>query len=283
MRRTVSTHHRAFIHAGLENAWRRVVALVVQPGVEFNHTSIHAYKTDDAKDLSREVLNFPGIVYEAHSTDYQPDDVYRQLVRDHFSILKVGPQLTFALREALFALCAIENEIVDRDRSSDLMGVCERVMQDEPEHWIKHYPQTEPQGRVYRRYSYSDRIRYYWTHPDMPEAEKAAAVAGILVLFQVIPVSPGSFCRGLYTTILAIRERNFKDYNIALFLSYFKYVGYLAFPIQMTYRYPAMARFMAAHWATDAVHIVPVFGERGALLEHWVFCLFYNKGPAVFI
>ncbi|MHC4292432.1 MAG: hypothetical protein ACYSTR_09510, partial [Planctomycetota bacterium] len=44
----------------------------------------------------------------------------------------------------------------------------------------------------------------------------------------------------------------------------------------MTYRYPAMARFMAAHWATDAVHIVPVFGERGALLEHWIFCLFYN-------
>ena len=118
---------------------------------------------------------------------------------------------------------------------------------------------------------------FYWTHPDMPEAEKGAAVLGILALFQVIPVSPGSFCRGLYTTLLVIRERNFKDYNIALFLSYFKYVGYLAFPIQMTYRYPAMARFMAAHWATDAVHIVPVFGERGALLEHWVFCLFYNK------
>lgn len=117
---------------------------------------------------------------------------------------------------------------------------------------------------------------FYWTHPNMPDAERAAAVAGILVLFQVIPISPGSFCRGLYTTVIAIRDRNFKDYNIALFLSYFKYVGYLAFPIQMTYRYPALARFMAAHWATDAVHIVPVFGERGALLEHWIFCLFYN-------
>jgi hypothetical protein len=33
---------------------------------------------------------------------------------------------------------------------------------------------------------------------------------------------------------------------------------------------------MASHWATEAVHVVPVFGERGALLEHWVFCLFYN-------
>jgi hypothetical protein len=110
----------------------------------------------------------------------------------------------------------------------------------------------------------------------MPQAERAAVAAGILVLFQILPLSPGSLCRGFYTTYMAIKDRNFKDYNIALFLSYFKYVGYLAFPIQMTYRYPAIARFMASHWATDAVHIVPVFGERGALLERWVFGLCYN-------
>jgi len=67
---------------------------------------------------------------------------------------------------------------------------------------------------------------------------------------------------------LVIRERNIKDYNIALVLAFFKYVGYLAFPIQMAYRYPVLARFMAVHWATSAVHIVPVFGESGALLEH---------------
>ncbi len=99
---------------------------------------------------------------------------------------------------------------------------------------------------------------------------------GILVLFQVIPISPGSIARGLYAVGIAIYDRSFKDYNIAVFLSFFKYIGYLAFPIQMTYHYPALARFMAAHWATEAVHIVPVFGEPGALLEHWVFCLFYN-------
>ncbi len=99
---------------------------------------------------------------------------------------------------------------------------------------------------------------------------------GILVLFQIIPVSPGSFCRGLWAVGIAVYDRSFRDYNIAVFLSFFKYIGYLAFPIQMTYRYPALARFMASHWATEAVHIVPVFGERGALLEHWVFCLFYN-------
>ncbi|MBN2136225.1 MAG: hypothetical protein JW720_00310 [Sedimentisphaerales bacterium] len=98
----------------------------------------------------------------------------------------------------------------------------------------------------------------------------------ILWVFQLVPISPGSLVRGFYVLYLVIKERNFKDYNIAVFLGFFKYIGYLAFPIQMTHRYPALSRFMAGHWATDATHIVPVFGERGALLEHWVFCLFYN-------
>lgn len=100
---------------------------------------------------------------------------------------------------------------------------------------------------------------------------------GILVLFQIVPVSPGSFARGLYAVGIAVYDRSFSNYNIAVFLSFVKYIGYLAFPIQMTYRYPVLARFMSAHWATQTVHIVPVFGERGALLEHWVFCLFYNR------
>ena len=113
-------------------------------------------------------------------------------------------------------------------------------------------------------------------HPEVTKPERVAFTLVIYGIYQIIPVSPGSLCRGLYTTCLAIYDRNFKDYNIALFLSYFKYVGYLAFPIQMSYHYPAMSRFMAAHWATEVVHIVPVFGERGALLEHWVYCAFYN-------
>jgi len=113
-------------------------------------------------------------------------------------------------------------------------------------------------------------------HPEATAAERTAISFAIAGIYQIIPISPGSFCRGLYTTLLAIHDRNFKDYNIALFLSYFKYVGYLAFPIQMTYHYPVLARFMAGHWATEAVHVVPVFGERGALMEHWVYCLFYN-------
>lgn len=115
----------------------------------------------------------------------------------------------------------------------------------------------------------------YWiTHWGQPHAFKIGL--GIIGIFQFVPISPGSLVRGLYVVYLVKKEKNFKDYNIAVFLGFFKYVGYLAFPIQMANHYPALARFMAAHWATEAVHIVPVFGERGALLEHWVFCLFYN-------
>jgi hypothetical protein len=117
---------------------------------------------------------------------------------------------------------------------------------------------------------------FWMMHPEMSSGARGLAVAGILVAFQIIPISPGSFVRGSYVLYLVIRERDFKNYNIAVFLGFLKYIGYLAFPIQMGYRYPALARFMAAHWATEAVHAVPVFGERGALLERSVFCLFYN-------
>ena len=119
-------------------------------------------------------------------------------------------------------------------------------------------------------------ICYVLMHPEMPKSQSWGIGFGIVALFQVIPISPGSLVRGLYVVFMAVKDRSFKDYNIAIFLGFFKYIGYLAFPIQMTYHYPALARFMAGHWATEAVHIVPVFGERGALLEHWVFGLFYN-------
>lgn len=119
-------------------------------------------------------------------------------------------------------------------------------------------------------------VIYVAMHPELPRAHAWAVGIGIVALFQVVPISPGSLARGLYVLGLVIKERNFKDYHVAVFLAFFKYIGYLAFPIQMAYRYPSLARFMAGHWATEAVHIVPVFGERGALLEREVFNLFYN-------
>ncbi|MFQ5721190.1 MAG: hypothetical protein ACE5GI_01690 [Candidatus Aminicenantales bacterium] len=117
---------------------------------------------------------------------------------------------------------------------------------------------------------------YIRLHPQLSWAEASLHAGLILGFFQITPISPGSLVRGLYVTYLVLKERNLKDYNIAFYLSYLKYIDYLAFPIQMAYRYPELASFMAGHWATGAVHAVPVFGERGALLEHVVFDIFYN-------
>ncbi|MCV6603818.1 MAG: D-tagatose-bisphosphate aldolase, class II, non-catalytic subunit [Porticoccaceae bacterium] len=171
VRQTVAVHKAAFEAQGLEAAWQRVIGLVVQPGVEFDHTSVHDYRPEEARELSGLIGEIPTLVFEAHSTDYQPDSAYPKLVEDHFAILKVGPQLTYALREALFALSHIEDELVDSQQRSNLRTVCEQVMLDQPGNWQKYYPSEEPQGRLYRRYSYSDRIRYYW-----PQAPIQAAV-----------------------------------------------------------------------------------------------------------
>jgi len=202
---TIEAHRSAFAEAGLKDAWQRVIALVVQPGVEFNHTEIHGYDSSKAQALSESILRVPGLVYEAHSTDYQPHQAYGELVRDHFAILKVGPQLTFALREALFALVAIEEELVAEERQSGLLDVCERVMLAEPIHWIKHYPNEGPEARLYRRYSYSDRIRYYWPHPEISGAVEVLMTnlenvdVPLPLLSQYLPDAYAAVCAGTLT------------------------------------------------------------------------------------
>src|SRR3984957_8652916 len=68
---TIEAHRTAFLQAGLEHAWPRVAALVVQPGVEFDHHKVIDYNPAKARALSQRIELEPGLVYEAHSTDYQ--------------------------------------------------------------------------------------------------------------------------------------------------------------------------------------------------------------------
>ncbi|HEO71743.1 MAG TPA: hypothetical protein ENN80_10820 [Candidatus Hydrogenedentes bacterium] len=98
----------------------------------------------------------------------------------------------------------------------------------------------------------------------------------ILAAFQGTPISPGSLVRGSYVVYLMIKERNVRNYWVAALVSFWHYVGYLGFPLQMVREFPSLARFMAGRWATKMVGFIPVFGERGALLEHWVFDVFFN-------
>jgi D-tagatose-1,6-bisphosphate aldolase subunit GatZ/KbaZ len=167
---TLEVHRRVFKEAGLAHVWPRVIALVVQPGVEFNHDSVVDYDPARAVHLTELLKDEDQLVYEAHSTDYQRPEAYRNLVRDGFAILKVGPALTFAMREALAALSLIEADLVEPGRCARLMDVLDRVMTEDRRHWEHHYTGDERAVRLLRRYSYSDRVRYYWNHPQVKEA-----------------------------------------------------------------------------------------------------------------
>jgi D-tagatose-1,6-bisphosphate aldolase subunit GatZ/KbaZ len=171
-RATLAAHENAFRTDGLEGVWNRVIALVVQPGVEFDHERVIDYDRSATGEL-RQVLDDHGrLVFEAHSTDYQTRANLRALVEDHWAVLKVGPALTFAMREALFALAAIENELVAEGERSELLSVVEHRMQEEPGYWEGYYPGGPAARRLLRRYSYSDRIRYYWAYPDVEDAQR---------------------------------------------------------------------------------------------------------------
>lgn len=160
---TVDMHHQAFREAGLEGAIERIIAVVVQPGVEFDHSRVIHYQPDLAQALSAYIETTP-LVYEAHSTDYQTRESYRNLVKDHYAILKVGPALTFALREAVFALANIEQVLTAPESRSQILTVIDGVMLDEPGYWKKYYNPTFSLSLIDLHFSLSDRIRYYWPH-----------------------------------------------------------------------------------------------------------------------
>lgn len=169
VRQTIEVTREAFLREGLASAWERVVGVVVQPGVEFGDDFILPYQPRTARELSEFIESQP-MIYEAHSTDYQTREALRDLVRDHFAVLKVGPGLTFAFREAVFALAMIEDELINEDCRSNIIQVLDDVMIKQPAHWKKYYRGTEEELTFKRKYSLSDRARYYWSQPEVQGA-----------------------------------------------------------------------------------------------------------------
>ncbi|WP_397453300.1 D-tagatose-bisphosphate aldolase, class II, non-catalytic subunit [Pseudomonas sp. NA-150] len=174
-RETIASHQRAFAALGLQDAFSRVIGVVVQPGVEFGNENVVVYDSSKARSLSAVLAQEQQVVFEAHSTDYQPQSALNALVQDGFAILKVGPGLTFALRETLYALDHIASVLYARPEQLGLRQAMERLMLAEPHYWDKYYHGDSQALRLQRHFSYSDRIRYYW-----PSAEAHAAVEALL-------------------------------------------------------------------------------------------------------
>jgi len=162
-RRTIDIHRRIFAEAGLAEAFARAIGLVVQPGVEFGNHNVISYDRGRIDALKQVLEDEPQFVFEAHSTDYQGTRPLSALVEDGFPILKVGPELTFVLREALYGLDLIASDLVPDYGERPLYAAMEALMLAHPENWSRHYHGTEDEQRWLRHYSLSDRIRYYWT------------------------------------------------------------------------------------------------------------------------
>jgi D-tagatose-1,6-bisphosphate aldolase subunit GatZ/KbaZ len=166
--RTLEAFRLAFAERDLSSEWERVIALVVQPGVDFGSDSVFDYDRAKAQSLSAALSKHPGLVFEAHSTDYQTPHALARMVEDHFAILKVGPWLTCAYREAVLSLSAIERELFGastKRKLSQVREALEAAMLRDPTYWQAYYRGDEDEVRRDLIYSYSDRCRYYWPQP----------------------------------------------------------------------------------------------------------------------
>ena len=204
VRRTLDVFRAAFEEQGVSPAWERVIGMVVQPGVEFGENIVFNYDRQRASALSSALPEHPSLVYEAHSTDYQSPAGLRQMVEDHFAILKVGPWLTFAFREAVFALSAIERELLAYRKDAQISQVREALnaaMLRHPAHWRSYYHGSEDQTRLARLYSYSDRCRYYWV-----DAEVQKELVRLRANLDSNTISPALWSQYLPSQYQAIRS-----------------------------------------------------------------------------
>ena len=170
---TVDAFQTAFKNEGIEKIWSDVIAVVVQPGVEEKDTGCTEYDRAKAADLMAAIKEYPNLVFAGHSTDYQTKYKLQELVEDGVGILKVGPGLTYAMREALFSLTYMEEMILHgKDEGSNFIDVLDKAMLEEPKNWQKHYHGDENELWFMRRFSFSDRCRYYMLHPEVVKAKE---------------------------------------------------------------------------------------------------------------
>ena len=158
---TYEAFKKAFIDNDVKEAFEHVIAIVVQPGVEEKDAGCTEYDREKARELMVAIKDYPKLVFEGHSTDYQTKIKLKELVEDGVGILKVGPGLTFAYREALFALAYAEKECVSKELQSNFMEVLDEEMLKNPKYYHKHYHGTNEEIALKRKYSFSDRCRYY--------------------------------------------------------------------------------------------------------------------------
>ena len=229
---TLLAYREEFEKLGIGDLLKHVMAVVVQPGVEFGESEICTYDRSKARRLCDRLKEYPDIVFEGHSTDFQPPEALKQMVEDGIAVIKVGPALTFAVREALFALSYMERELIaDDSQRAHFIETLEAAMVANPKDWQKYYKGSEQEQALSRKYSYSDRCRYYLCEPSVNAAmeklfsnfEKLELPMGMLkqyLPFQYIRVRDGKVAKKARELVKDAVVMIVEDYNYAVKRNY---------------------------------------------------------------
>lgn len=167
---TLRVYKEQFEKRGLNDAFDNIIGIVVQPGVEFGDADVFHYDRTNAAELTKAMKKYDNVVLEGHSTDYQSPQGLKEMVEDGIAILKVGPALTFSLREGLFALSMMEKLLVPEEKQAKFIEVMEDTMMKNPGNWQKHYHGSDDELFIKRKFSFSDRCRYYFAQPEIQES-----------------------------------------------------------------------------------------------------------------
>lgn len=224
---TILAYKKVFHSMNLDYAWKHIVGVVVQPGVEFGSDKVTIYDRKKSKKLCKILKKYPDIVFEGHSTDYQPSKKLQEMVEDGIAIIKVGPALTNALREGLFALSHIEKELIDDDNCSHFIELLEEEMLKDDSKWINHYHGADKTQKIMRKYSFSDRSRYYISLPTIQNAINTLidnlknTEVPLYLLHQYFPnqtkkIISGELELDIYEILKECIAEIIRDYNIAV-------------------------------------------------------------------
>lgn len=209
---TLAAHKLAFEAAGIGAAWPQIGGLVVQQGVEFSPQQVHHLPMQRDPNLLSALQDYPNICLEAHSTDYQHPAAFPRLAQLGFAFQKVGPALTFAWREALYALDSLRAQ-QRHQRGPSLPDVMETLMLAEPKYWQGHYPRDAANLSSLLHFGLADRIRYYWA---LPQAE--AAVGELFADLGGINLSDALILQHFSQSELASARQSFQSLPYALAL-----------------------------------------------------------------
>ena len=170
---TIEAHRQAFVAAGLERAWQRVIASVVQPGVEFDHHSVIDYQPDKAARLERGHHRRAGHGVRG-ALDRLPDTRRTE---------RAGPR-SFRhpqgrARPHLRAARSVVGTGCDRARMDrgiapgrPARGGAGSACARQPGYWQRYYHSRDHALTIDLQYSLSDRIRYYWPDPAIEQARQ---------------------------------------------------------------------------------------------------------------